>query len=259
MAWIVFNADDFGYTEGVCDGIVEAMEVGVVRSTTAMVCVDDAASRLTRWLPRLAGRVGLHLQLTGGTPCMPSSRVPSLVGEDGRFVRSRRDLPGTLDPAQILLEWEAQLERLRSLGVEPTHLDSHHHVHLEPGVFESFCRFAHHHGLAGRTRAGLTTTALREAKVTCLDRCEPWYEQPSVEQLVQRIDACARKLPRQTLEIMCHPARVDDALRDGSSYVDAREAELAVLCEPRLREALDARGHHVADMATVLARVRAMS
>jgi predicted glycoside hydrolase/deacetylase ChbG (UPF0249 family) len=257
VAWIVFNADDFGYTEGVCEGIVEAMEVGVVRSTTAMVCVDGAASRLTRWLPRLGGRVGLHLQLTGGLPCMPSSQVPSLVGEDGRFVRSR-SLLGTLEPAQILLEWEAQLERLRSFGVEPTHLDSHHHVHLEPGVFESFCRFARQHGLAGRTRAALTTKALREAEVVCLDRCEPWFEQPSVEQLVQRIDSCARKLPRKTLEIMCHPARVDDALRDGSSYVDAREAELAVLCDPRLREVLDARGHQIGDMASVLARARAM-
>ena len=37
---------------------------------------------------------------------------------------------------------------------------------------------------------------------------------------------------------MCHPAVIDDLLRDGSSYVDEREIELEVLTDRSLRELL---------------------
>ncbi len=64
---LIVNADDFGLTEGVSAGIVDAIERGVVTATTAMVAID-ASERLARLGPRIAGRVGLHLQLTGGIP-----------------------------------------------------------------------------------------------------------------------------------------------------------------------------------------------
>jgi hypothetical protein len=39
-------------------------------------------------------------------------------------------------------------------------------------------------------------------------------------------------------ELMCHPGRVDEALRRDSSYVDERERELAILTHPEAIRAI---------------------
>ena len=53
MIPVVINADDFGLTEGVCAGIVKAIQAGGVTATTAMACVPGAVERLKRWAPKI--------------------------------------------------------------------------------------------------------------------------------------------------------------------------------------------------------------
>ena len=89
MVQLYFSADDFGLTDGVARGIVSSIRDGVVATTSAMVCVLDAATHLQRWSAALPGRIGGHLQLTGGRPCLPPERVPSLVDASGDFLPSR--------------------------------------------------------------------------------------------------------------------------------------------------------------------------
>lgn len=69
--------------------------------------------------------------------------MPLLVGPDGFFRRRFTDLlaacsaPGASALlAQIGMELEAQLDRLRSDGVSVDHIDGERHVHLIPGIFE---------------------------------------------------------------------------------------------------------------------------
>lgn len=244
MKHLWLNADDFGLTPAVTRGICDAMVDGVVATSTAMVCRSDAAASVREYAPRVPGRIGLHLQLTDGTPRSDPARVPSLLGRGGRFPRKRR-LMQAVDAAEVRLEWDAQLAALRSMGVEPSHVDSHHHVHGVPGVFEVYVAFARDHGLPARGGSPRHLRLLREAGVATTDAFTPgfWKDTVGVQGLIDVAVDAARHVPEDgCIEMMSHPGRIDDALRERSHYVEDRERELAVLCSGELHERLLALG-----------------
>ena len=44
-------------------------------------------------------------------------------------------------------EIEAQFSRLQEAGIHPTHVDSHHHLHVHPVIFRMVCRIAARRGV----------------------------------------------------------------------------------------------------------------
>jgi hopanoid biosynthesis associated protein HpnK len=136
----VINADDFGLHPAVNDGVHRSHQQGVVTSTSLMACgsaFDDAIGRL-RDCPELG--VGVHLTLVEERPCLSPERISSLVGADGRMPKTyqhfaRRWLTGRIRRRDAQRELEAQIQRVLDAGIRPTHLDSHQHVHVLPGVW----------------------------------------------------------------------------------------------------------------------------
>jgi predicted glycoside hydrolase/deacetylase ChbG (UPF0249 family) len=82
--------------------------------------------------------MGLHFNLTEGRPL---TNARSLIDSDGAFLLRgeliRRSIRGRVQPSEITRELTAQLDRFVSLGLTPTHLDSHQHVHMVPTVFRA--------------------------------------------------------------------------------------------------------------------------
>ncbi|HCS39550.1 MAG TPA: hypothetical protein DIW44_08195 [Anaerolineaceae bacterium] len=77
---LIVNADDYGHTHGVSQGIRLAHLRGIVTSTTAMMNyrgAEDDLRKATHECPRLG--LGLHLVLTSGNPVLPVEKVPDLV------------------------------------------------------------------------------------------------------------------------------------------------------------------------------------
>ena len=250
---IVINADDFGLTEGVCTGIVRAVEAGVVTSTTAMVCVPGAMQRLQRWAPRITGRIGAHLQLTSGVPILPAKSVPSLVVKDA-FPSKRKEVKG-VRTAEVLAEFVAQIETLIQAGIEPTHLDSHHHIHGLPDVFPAFCELAQRYAIPVRSLSPEMTRQLRLASVSCIDRTlTEWYEgELTVSTFMHVLQQGFAEYPEsRSFEIMCHPGFVDKSLFSLSRYVTERELELAVLCDPNLQREIANAGFKCQEFGSVL-------
>lgn len=248
MKRLIVNADDFGLSEAVTLGILEALDAGVVTSSTVMVCLDGVQERLKRLAPQAEGRLGLHLMLTNGRPLLGPDQVPSLVDEAGRFPRSGKDWAGRQppDPDQVMAEWRAQYDLLRGLGVEPSHLDTHHSVHLLPTVFPVFCKLGQETGLPVRP-CGLNWIPglLRLNGVRCPDYSEMRWSSGDIsqERLLQLVDAAFRGIKGQgSVELMSHPGRVDDELRSRSHYLEVREQELAVFTAPGLKDELAERG-----------------
>lgn len=238
------NADDFGLTDGVTEGIVAAMEAGIVGGTTAMVCAAGAPERLVRLAGRLTGRIGLHLQLTGGVPCLPPEAVPSLVGPDGAFPRKKIAV-GSVDPDEVRREWRAQLARLRACGIEPSHLDSHHHIHKRPEVFPVYLELARELRLPTRALSTTMRQDMDAAGVPHAGACvTDWFaEDLSADRFLALVDAAFTDLPdAAVVEVMTHPGHCDAALTAISSYAAGREAERQVLTDPGLRRQLAARG-----------------
>ena len=240
---LIVNADDFGLSDGVCAGIAGAMRNGVVTSTTAMLCAPGASVRLERRAELVQGRVGLHLQLTSGRPMLDPERVPTLVDAEGCFPAVRRKI-GALARAEVLAEWEAQLAEIRWLGIEPTHLDSHHHVHRLPVAFEALVELAKRHGLPARAVDKEMAARLRSEGIACPDAISlDWFGEPlTAERFVELAETAAQGLGSEAaIEIMCHPGIPDGELRAQSRYVEQRLTEFTVLANPSLRESLESR------------------
>ena len=151
---VIVNADDFGITRGVNESIIACHRAGTVTSTSFMANMDAAAHAAELARPLAGLGVGLHFNLTLGCPVAEISTVRSLVDRDGRFLERGRLLRkaalGQVDAGHVRTELLAQLARMRGMGLEPTHFDSHQHVHAIPMVFGIVARQAADDGKAVR-------------------------------------------------------------------------------------------------------------
>jgi predicted glycoside hydrolase/deacetylase ChbG (UPF0249 family) len=238
---LIVNADDFGHSHGVNQGIVKAHREGLVTSTTLMVLRPFAehAARLAEGIRTLD--VGLHVTLTGAPPgqrpALTASDVPSLVDSKGYLPRNPSGLANA-SADQVEREILAQLAHFEELiGRAPSHLDSHHHSHRQPPVLEAIIRVARERSLPVRNASPEVAAELRQRGVVTTGYfVEEFFDEAvNVDDLLRLL----ANLPDGTTELMCHPGYVDDTLRRGSTYVAPRERELRSLCSPVVMEAAE--------------------
>ncbi|OUL33793.1 hopanoid biosynthesis associated protein HpnK [Nostoc sp. T09] len=143
----IINGDDFGFSVGVNQAIIQAYEQGVLTSTSLMV-TGDAAEEAIAWArthPNLA--VGLHLVLVCGRSVLPPSQIPHLVDSKGNFSDSPlvAGLRYQFHPAareELRQEIRAQLEKFRASGLSLSHVDGHLHLHAHPVVLRLLVELA---------------------------------------------------------------------------------------------------------------------
>ena len=153
MKQVILNADDFGLTRGVNEGIIRAHREGILTSATLMAngpAFDDAIER-AKANPKLG--IGCHLVLSGGMAVAPRERIPSLASPDGTLPESLallvvRVTSGSLRTDDIETELRAQIEKIRAAGIEPSHVDTHKHTHTHPRVMGVVARVAQACGIS---------------------------------------------------------------------------------------------------------------
>ncbi|TWB74975.1 hypothetical protein FBZ87_10470 [Nitrospirillum amazonense] len=139
-ATIVLNADDYGLSPGVSQGILALIRQGRLSGTSCMTATPFWPQHAP-WLAEVADRadIGLHLTLTDQEPAGP---CPALA-PSGRFGSvgdlMMRSLTGRLMDAASQADLKAEIGRQLDLfeahaGRPPSHVDGHQHVHLLPGV-----------------------------------------------------------------------------------------------------------------------------
>jgi len=260
---LVINADDLGLTVGVNNGIFDAHDRGVLTSASVFANARATADAVTRALRRPSLGVGCHLTLVDGQPTLPPARVPSLIEDDGRFRQSWKPfiascLLGRISLREVEQELTAQIDRIRSAGLTPTHLDAHKHVHAYPPIFAIVTR------LAKRFRIPVVrvpferwsnvdgdTTQQRTARNQALMNAAmlPWawrdYRRAARAGIrtphfigrthtgvlsAQVLAAMVRALPPGVTELMVHPGYVDEALaRSNTRLLDTRADEVNLL------------------------------
>jgi hopanoid biosynthesis associated protein HpnK len=278
MKQLIVNADDFGMTFGVNDGIIRAHREGILTSATLMAngaAFDDAVERAHA--NKELG-VGCHLVLVGGNCVAPKDSVASLVDEDGNLPGSlplfvAKISSGIIRTEEIERELRAQIERIRAAGIEPTHLDTHKHTHAHPRVMEALGRVAKECGIA-RVRKPIEN--LRDSWDTSQAGGQGVSMQilaaGAVRAIAPRFTAISKKyglispdhflglamtgqlgpavlrgvigtIADGTSEIMLHPGICDaDLARSGSRLQKQREDELQGLLDPGVRSAVTERG-----------------
>jgi predicted glycoside hydrolase/deacetylase ChbG (UPF0249 family) len=234
---LIVNADDFGLTRGVSEGILSAHRRGIVTSTTVLVTANPEREHIAR--ARAAGLgLGLHVNLTHGKPL---TRGKSLVGGDGTFRRDPLRSAAGAVATDVRGEVEAQIERFeRLVGCVPTHLDTHHHVGLYTPVREVVLDVARRRGLAVRSQDDGARMRARSAGLRTTDH---FFGEsgPDAYWSPARTLAHLRTLPAGVSEFMCHPGWFDGDLAY-SRYGRQREVEMAGLGTPAARAAAEALG-----------------
>lgn len=221
---LVVNADDLGRDPAINAGIFRAHRDGIVTSASLMVRWPAAEAAVLAAGDHPALGVGLHLDLGewrfGGWETGEWPPVYEVVALD--------------DEAAVRAEVRAQLERFRALaGRDPTHLDSHQHVHVHEPVAGVATELAAELGVPVRHRAhgirycGDFYGQTREG--------DPLPEAIAPEALLAIIAALA---PGVT-ELACHPG---DGAPPGDVYAAQRRSEADALCDPRVRAAVEGTG-----------------
>ena len=220
---IIFNADDFGYTKSVTDGIIYACNNGVVRSTTALVNTPylEYSYQQALTCPNLA--VGVHLNLTIGK-ALTINRT--LSDADGNFLPLGRLKNHEFDIEEVYLEFKAQVEKFIMVFKRlPSHLDSHHGIHDYQGNLKATMMVAKEYNLPVRRYGDYKFVSGFFNDTVC------------VNGLINLLE----DIPSGNLEIMTHPGACDLELFQGSSYSWQRVKEMAILCDARLQEYLTKR------------------
>lgn len=218
---VLFNADDFGLTKGITDGIIDAHTRGVVNATTLMMngyALDYAVSEAKQH-PDL--KVGIHLVLTWGKPLLED--VNELVDGEGDFTFTSvlAEPPNT---AAVKREWRAQIEAFLKTGLHLHHMDSHHHVHGWEPLREVVIELAEEYNIPVRY-----VDTLKDRLDLCLTETlwTGFYADGVNEHVFEQL----KELDVASVEVMTHPAYPNQQLNEVSSYVDMRKKELDILTE----------------------------
>jgi predicted glycoside hydrolase/deacetylase ChbG (UPF0249 family) len=217
--YLIVNADDFGQSAGINRGVVAAHESGIVTSASLMVRWPAAAEAAAYARDHPGLSVGLHLDLG------------EWAVRDGRWI-SRYEVVPADDPAAVGREAERQLGAFRELvGRNPSHLDSHQHVHRREPARSVLAGLAGHLGVPLRHFTPGVAYCGRFYGQTQDGRPNPGAVGPA-----GLIETVRTLLPGVT-ELVCHPATEVDF---SSSYSAERVEEVAALCDQTARAALAA-------------------
>lgn len=229
MKKLIINADDFGYSRGINYGIIDAHQLGVLTSTTFMANMPGAehAAKLAMQFPDLG--VGVHLVLTCNRPLLDNHKT--IVDSNGVF-RKLAFYQGafTIDYEEVYREWKAQIEKFLSYGLEPTHLDSHHHINSFGDIPEVFLTLAKEYGLPIRNNIDAKyDTKRKQAEVKTTDAFLYVLETSLNEEALEKIFE-----DHDTVEIMTHPGYLDKEVLTGSSFTYPRVDELELLTNQKI-------------------------
>lgn len=242
MNRLIVNADDFGLHPTVNRGIIYGHLCGLITSTTliaAGAAAEDAAElawEVNEHSERKLG-VGVHLTLVAERSVLPAAEIPSLIDpatgllwpNHAAFIR--RYVTGRIRRAEVLAECDAQIRRVFDLlggaHYPPTHIDSHQHLHVLPGLAQPIAELAQRYGIAkmrcpaephtfdGGYRAPLARRVARDGLTLCAQWAasdcpllspDVFYGMLAGGHLsVDRLLAIVAQLPSGTSEIMVHP------------------------------------------------------
>jgi len=259
----IVNADDFGLTFGVNQSISDLHPVGALSSATLMAVADHtaAAAGIATLHPELG--VGCHVVLVDGKPASPLKNLRELALPVGTFRPTLGkfvfDLTrGSIPEIEIEVEAMAQIRRLQALGVRITHVDTHKHTHMFPGVLRPLLCAAAACGIRAIRNPfepdwALDATPhaplLRSMQVRLLRSMQTTFRRLVEEAGLVTTDgsigvlatgtldaptlrSLLRAMPAGTWELVCHPGYFDKELgRVSTRLKESRSVEHAALQE----------------------------
>ncbi|MDH3947341.1 MAG: ChbG/HpnK family deacetylase [Gammaproteobacteria bacterium] len=264
-AYLIVNADDYGYFDCVSRGILESARHGIVTATGIFATSANFNEHAGRLADVDSLDIGVHLNITDQAPLTAAMRkkLSRWAGQfPGKYTVARAVLSGAISSRDVKLEWQAQIERCLEQGLNIAFLNSHEHIHMLPSLFPVVQELAAEYDIlhvrfptSELFRDLAIGAVIRDVimKVTGLlnrRRCvEPTAHflgmgnsgKLTVEYLLQRLPGLK---PGGVYELMCHPG-----FADRSEISDPRllqyhnwNGEREALTNPEVRDMLKNNG-----------------
>lgn len=266
MKQLIVNADDFGLHTHVNHGIYDGHKNGIITSTSLMptgLAFEHAVS-IAHETPSLG--IGIHLTLVGETTVLDASKIPSLVDKDGRLpVQYPQFLLhyglGKIQAKDVAKELFAQVKKVMNTGISVTHLDSHQHMHIVPGVIDIVIALAKEfkipairipaepYSFTGNYpaslarimgRCGLTFLAEQARKKIIksgLYTTQNFFGMVAGGNMQEMyLSEILKNLPNGTSEVMMHPGEGEDELSKSYSWGYHWKSELAATKSNSIKE-----------------------
>jgi len=262
---LIVNADDYGYFRCVSAGILHAATEGIVTATGVFANRPDLEADAARLRDHAAIDVGVHLNLTDGTPLTEAlrSRLGQWSGRfPGKYPLAVAVLAGRVPRDDVAREWRAQIERCLACGLQPVFLNSHEHVHMLPPLFPIATALAREYGVAhirfptaeraARASAGgvfrnavMKTLGVFNRSAAGLPAARfLGLQQSGRLDLTYFEEIIPRLQPGEVYELMCHPGHLDRGEVDDPRLLGYHdwEGELALLTSPAAKDLLQRSG-----------------
>ncbi len=137
MKELIVNADDFGQDEDTFTWTVKGFEAGKVTSATIMAGMPFTKQAVEYAKAHPQFSFGIHLYFSDEKPISQAKDIPSMIDPTtGKLWVTRqfilRQLTGRIKLRDLKHEICAQIESLRALGLQISHVDGHGHLHRLP-------------------------------------------------------------------------------------------------------------------------------
>ena len=195
---LIVSGDDLGLHEAINRGVLEAHEEGIVTSASIVPCgrAFEHACRLVEKRRKIG--LGIHLTLVEERPLLGPDVLKTLAPR-GQLPKSYRQLffglvKGRINPEEIELELDAQIQRVMKAGLAISHIDSHQHTHFFPQIRRTLFRLAEHYEIRG-LRAGGRVVPSRTKFSLFLPRWPGAFSVPRAPGGSRRRTPCGSSLP----------------------------------------------------------------
>ncbi len=223
---IIINADDFGLTDRDNAAILTSFEQSVITSATLManMPVFAQACQLAKE-QQVDKHLGLHFNLTYGKPLSADIRlISNICNVNGEFdfsiARHTIFLPKATRQA-IYTELECQWQACIDNGIEPSHIDSHQHVHNLLPIAKIVAKFAQQKGVSVRLarNLGKNISTVKAIFKSVLNSLITRHTQTPVRYACTPQDLLDGLNPSDgVIEIISHPRKLADG-RIGDDYL----------------------------------------
>jgi predicted glycoside hydrolase/deacetylase ChbG (UPF0249 family) len=263
---VIFHVDDAGMSHNSNMGAIKAIEDGVGTSLSIMMPCP--------WVPEIAAYVKDHPQVDAGLhlthtsewkkyrwgPVAGGAAVPGLVDTNGYLWPDVPDVVAHATGDEIEAEIRAQIDKALSMGIEPTHLDSHMGTCFAPQFIDRYVKVGiekkipilimgghmQHIGEQAAAFKPLVMAIAMQVWNAGLPVIDDLVTQPTsakdYDQRKAQLIELLREMKPGITEIIVHCTVQTEVFSYISGSGPTREAELRLLTDPEVKEFIKKEG-----------------
>lgn len=223
---LIINADDYGLSKSISDGIILGIREGYITSTSIMANMTWAEYAIQKALEYNIDCIGLHINLTVGKPILKND---NLINNNGYFYYNKEQIENPkLTYQDAYNEIMAQVNAISNYSdgkLKIDHLDTHHHLMDNPNIKQAIVDISQKLNLPIRKYDNIQN-------IKCPDFLYKDFtiNNVSIDSIKQMLEKY--KNDNVVVELMTHPGLIDEYTKTVTSYLN-REKELLVLKESK--------------------------